>query len=88
MLSQREVVQEWTRVEDYPVDRKEVRTFEYRVVSISDTPRRTVLTIKLYRGGDCTIRLDPSEVSAGGNADTYTRFAERRVRYLYDCGKI
>ena len=71
-------------MDDFRVDHETFRTFEYHVVQDPDEDR-TILTIKLYKDDDLTIRLDPSEVEFNGD---FAMLAERRVRYLYSHGRI
>ena len=87
MSQRRRVIQDWTRVERFEVDDAEYRSFEYHVVE--DTQfERTILTIKLFRDDNLTIRLDPSIVAAGEDPATYNACAERRVKHLYANGMI
>ena len=87
MQLRRRIIQDWTRVEDLAVDADVYRTFEYHVVEDTETAR-TILTIKLYRGGDLGVRLDPSDVMPSGDLGEYGAYAERRVRHLYANGRI
>lgn len=86
-LSQRQVLKDWTRVDDFEVANGEFRTFEYHVVALGDA-KRTILTIKLYREDDMTIRLDPSDIEPSVNEERYVTLAEKRVRQLFINGTI
>ena len=83
-MGNRQIIQDWTRIDDFKVDDDIYRSFEYHVVSVPEQ-ERTILTIKLYREDDLTVRLDPSDIES--NVD-FNAFAERRVRYLYARGVI
>ena len=87
MSQRRRIIQDWIRVERLEVDNDEYRSFEYHVVEDTQTAR-TILTIKLYREDDMTVRLDPSDVDAGVDAEVYNQVAENRVRHLYAHGVI
>lgn len=86
-LSQRQVLKDWTRVEGFEVASGEYRTFEYHVVALGES-ERTILTLKLYREDDMTIRLDPSDIEPSANQEAYGSLAERRVRQLFIKGTI
>ena len=86
-ISRRRIIQDWTRIERLEVDDEEYRSFEYHVVEDPETDR-TILTIKLYRDDDLTVRLDPSDVMPNADLATYSAYAERRVKHLYAAGRI
>jgi len=86
-VSSRNILQDWTRVEDLEVGEREFRSYEYHVVEDTETARVT-LTIKCFNAQAQTVRLDPCDVDRASDPDTYSDLAERRVRQLYDNGKI
>ncbi len=86
-LAQRQILVDWTRVENYVVDSDERRTFEFHVVR--DVAAETVtLTIKCFNDEAKTVRLDPTVIPANADPDSYTDIAERRVAHLYSNGMI
>ena len=93
VLAHRQIIVDWTRVEDFAVDEQELRSFEYHVVKDMDAQRVT-LTIKCFDQEAKTVRLDPTiisdndDVSAGEDPCIYSDLAGRRVRQLYCTGMI
>ncbi len=87
MNAQREIIRDWTRVADFEVADREVRTYEFHVVA-DPVAERTIMTIKIFNDEDRTVRLDPVDVDRDQAPDAYDRLAERRVRRLYDTGLI
>ena len=83
----KEIIQDWTKVEDLPVGDTETRSFEYHVVADEET-QRVVLTIKCYNAEARTVRLDPSDVQRADHPDEYLHLAERRVKQLFVNGMI
>ncbi len=87
MITAKEIIADWTRVDALEVASKEFRSYEFHVVSDRETDR-TMLTIKIYNEANHTVRLDPTDVSRMlGESDFYA-IAERRVRTLYSNGLI
>jgi len=86
-LANRKILKDWTRVDEFPVDERERRTFEYHVVE-DMTAERVTLTIKCFNDESETIRLDPTVIPSGSDPDSYPQLAERRVRQLYSNGRI
>ncbi len=88
MLRRRQIIQDWTRVEDFEVASSEYRTFEYHVVADESTERIT-LTIKCLNADATTVRrLDPNELSPGTDHGSYEAIAAKRVKQLFVNGKI
>ena len=86
-IAERQILRDWTRVENYVVDEREQRTFEYHVVKDLDAERLT-LTIKCFNDKARTVRLDPTVIPANADPETYKDIAGRRVRHLYSNGMI
>lgn len=86
-IANRQILKDWTRVDEFPVDERERRTFEYHVVK-DTTAERVTLTIKCFNEEAETIRLDPTVIPSGSDPDSYPQLAERRVRQLYSNGRI
>ena len=86
-LAKRQILKDWTRVEDFPVDERERRNFEYHVVK-DVTAERITLTIKCFNEEAETIRLDPTVIPTSSDPESYPDLAERRVRALYSSGRI
>jgi hypothetical protein len=87
LLPQRQVLQDWTRVEDLEVDSSQKRSFEYHVVE-DVVAERIMLTIKCLDGRSRTVRLDPTVLATDADPSSFIEIAERRVRQLYDKGMI
>ena len=83
----REVLLDWTLVEDFEVDASEFRTYEYHVVQDTAVGRVT-LTIKCIDATARTVRMDPTVISCTHDASAYPDLAERRIRQLYSNGFI
>ena len=49
---------------------------------------RITLTIKCYNANAQTVRLDPTDVHRAADPDTYSNLAEKRVRQLFERGRI
>ena len=86
-LQRRQIVQDWTRVEDYEVANSEFRTFEYHVVA-EEQSDRIVLTIKCFDSEAQTVRLDPNSLAADTHESAYADIASRRVKQLFANGMI
>jgi len=86
-LANKEILKDWTRVENFPVDEREHRNFEYHVVK-DVAAERIMLTIKCFNEDAETVRLDPTVISATADPENFTDIAERRVRQLYSDGRI
>ena len=88
MLKRRQIIQDWTRVEDYEVGKSEYRTFEYHVVSDENAERMT-LTIKCLDADATTVRrLDPNDVAPDTDHGSYGDIAGKRVKQLFINGMI
>ncbi len=86
-LADRQILIDWTRVEDLEVDDRETRSFEYHVVRDMSAERVT-LTIKCFNESAETVRLDPTVIPNAADPDSYPEIASRRVRHLYSNGMI
>jgi len=86
-LANKEILKDWTRVENFPVDEREHRNFEYHVVK-DVAAERIMLTIKCFNEEAETVRLDPTVISETADPENFTDIAERRVRQLYSDGRI
>ncbi len=88
MLQRRQIILDWTRVEDFEVATAEFRSFEYHVVA-SENPERLTLTINCLdpKAGEAR-RLDPNEVAPGTDQVGYADIAGRRMKQLYLDGAI
>jgi hypothetical protein len=88
MLHRRQIIQDWTRVEDFEVGSSEYRTFEYHVVADENTERMT-LTIKCLDADATTVRrLDPNELAPETDHAKYEDIAGRRMKQLFLNGMI
>ena len=88
MLQRRQIIQDWTRVEDFEVASSEYRTFEYHVVADESSERMT-LTIKCLDTDATTVRrLDPNELDPQTGCGSYEGIAERRIKRLFENGMI
>ncbi len=86
-LAERQILIDWTRVEDLEVDHAQTRTFEYHVVK-DPSAERVMLTIKCFNAEAETVRLDPTVIPNAADPDSYPEIANRRVRHLYSNGMI
>ena len=86
-LQRRQIVQDWTRVENFEVASSEFRTFEYHVVTEEES-RRFVLTIKCFDADAQTVRLDPNSLDPDTDETAFADIATRRVKQLYANGMI
>ena len=86
-LQRRQIVQDWTRVEDFEVASSEFRTFEYHVVAEEES-ERIVLTIKCFDAAAHTVRLDPNALAANTHESAFADIAARRVKQLFANGMI
>ena len=86
-LQRREIVQDWTRVEDFEVASSEFRTYEYHVVA-EEQSDRIVLTIKCFDAQAQTVRLDPNALAADTEESAFADIASRRVKQLFANGMI
>jgi len=86
-IAERQILQDWTRVEDFLVDAGEKRTFEYHVVR-DVAAQRVTMTIKCFNEAKETVRLDPTDISSSADPESYPDLAGRRVRHLYSVGRI
>jgi hypothetical protein len=86
-LANRQILKDWTRVENFPVDDREHRDFEFHVVK-DVTAERITLTIKCFNEESETVRLDPTVIPETSDPETFAHLAERRVRQLYSDGRI
>ncbi len=87
LVVHRQIVQDWTLVEDLEVDSSQLRSFEYHVVEDLDDARRT-LTIKCLDPQARTVRLDPTLLATDADPASFSDIARRRVRQLYLKGRI
>ena len=88
MLNRRQIIQDWTRVEDCQVGDSEYRTFEYHVVT-DETTERMTLTIKCLDADATTVRrLDPNDLEPGTDNGRYEDIATKRVKHLFVSGMI
>jgi len=86
-LQRRQIVQDWTRVEDFEVASSEFRTFEYHVVAEEESDR-VVLTIKCFDSDAQTVRLDPNALDSDTHESTFAEIASKRVKQLFANGMI
>jgi len=86
-IAERQILQDWTRVEDFTLDDGQRRTFEFHVVR-DVTAERVTLTIKCFNAAAETVRLDPTVISSSADPGCYEDLAGRRVRQLYSNGMI
>ena len=86
-LANRQILKDWTRIENFPVDDREHRDFEFHVVK-DVIAERITLTIKCFNEDAQTVRLDPTVISETADPENFTDIAERRVRQLYSDGRI
>ena len=86
-LANKQILLDWTRVENFPVGDREHRNFEYHVVR-DIAAERIMLTIKCFNEEAETVRLDPTVIPQASDPSSFTDFAERRVRQLYSDGRI
>lgn len=86
-IAERQILQDWTRVENFLVDDEQKRTFEYHVVR-DVAAERVTLTIKCFNEAAETVRLDPTDISSSADPESYPDLAGRRVRHLYSIGRI
>jgi hypothetical protein len=86
-LANKEILKDWTRVENFPVDDREHRDFEFHVVK-DIAAKRIMLTIKCFNEDSQTVRLDPTVISETSDPEAFTDIAQRRVRQLYSDGRI
>lgn len=86
-LQRRQIVQDWTRVEDFEVANSEFRTFEYHVVAEEES-ERVVLTIKCFDSAAQTVRLDPNALEPDTDESAFADIASRRVKQLFANGMI
>lgn len=87
MNAQREIIRDWTRVDDYEVAERDFRTYEFHVVA-DPAAERTIMTIKIFNDEHRTVRLDPVDVHQDQTPGGYERLAQRRIKRLYDNGLI
>lgn len=86
-IAERQILIDWTRVDDFAVDEAEMRSFEYHVVKDVEAQRVT-LTIKCFDQEAKIVRLDPTIISNQSDPDSYPDLAGKRVRQLYTNGRI
>lgn len=86
-LANKEILKDWTRVENFLVGEREHRNFEYHVVK-DVAAERTMLTIKCFNEAAETVRLDPMVIAETSDPENFSDIAERRVRQLYSDGRI
>ena len=86
-LANKEILKDWTRVENFPVADQVLRNFEFHVVK-DVAAERTMLTIKCFNEEAETVRLDPTVIADAADPETFTDIAEKRVRQLYSDGRI
>lgn len=86
-IAERQILLDWTRVEDFLVDEGQKRTFEYHVVR-DVSAERVTMTIKCFNDAAETVRLDPSDISSSADPESYPDIAGRRIRHLYSVGRI
>lgn len=86
-LANKQILQDWVRVENFPVADCEHRNFEYHVVK-DIAAERVMLTIKCFNDDAETVRLDPTVIPTSSDPSSFTDIAERRVRQLYSDGRI
>ena len=84
-MRQLQVLQDWIRVENYPVAAGELRTYEFHVVKDEEHGRVT-LTIKCLDDEENTVRLDPTVLNSEDGA--FPEIAERRIQRLFTLGLI